>query len=54
MEEVPASVTSWTPEGPRTVGDYENDVIPVHDAFRTINVWPNISDNLWIELSTRL
>ncbi|MBW1831704.1 MAG: hypothetical protein JRJ10_08390, partial [Deltaproteobacteria bacterium] len=53
-EEVPASVTSWAPEGPRTVGDYEHDVIPVPDAFRTMHGGPNNSDNLWIALAPRM
>ncbi|MBW2404093.1 MAG: hypothetical protein JRF42_09850, partial [Deltaproteobacteria bacterium] len=46
--------TSWAPEGPRTVGDYEHDVIPVPDAFRTMHGGPNNSDNLWIALAPRM
>ena len=54
IEEVPASVTTWAPEGPRTVGDYDYDVIAPPDAFRTMHAGPNNSDNLWIALAPEM
>jgi hypothetical protein len=54
MQEVPASVTTWAPEGPRTVGDYDYDVIPQPNSFHTMHAGPNNSDNLWIALAPRM
>lgn len=47
-------VEGWTPVGARTVGNYAYDVIPEPNAFRTMHVGPNNSDNVWVALSPRL
>ena len=54
IEEVPSSVTTWAPEGARTVGDYPYDVIPQPDAFRTMHGGPNNSDNLWLAVAPEM
>ncbi len=53
-EEVPESVTQWTPEGARTVGDYAYGVIPRPDAFHTMHVGPNNTDNVWVAVAPEL
>jgi hypothetical protein len=45
---LPEGITKWAPEGARTVGDYDYDVIPQPDAFHTMHVGPNNSDNVWV------
>ncbi len=40
--------TAWKPKGPRKVGDYNYKVIPVPNAFHTMHVGMNNTDNLWI------
>ncbi len=40
--------THWSPVGARTVGTYDYSVIPKPDAFRTMHVGTNNSDNVWI------
>ena len=54
MEEVPASVTSWAPEGARTVGDYDYEVIPHPNAFHTMHAGPNNTDNVWVALAPQM
>jgi len=44
----PPEKTHWAPVGARTVGSYDYSVIPQPDAFRTMHVGPNNSDNVWI------
>jgi hypothetical protein len=44
----PPEKTHWVPMGARTVGSYDYSVIPQPDAFRTMHVGPNNSDNVWI------
>lgn len=51
---VPASVTEWAPEGARTVGDYDYEVIPKPNAFHTMHAGPNNTDNVWVALAPRL
>ncbi|MGB5810973.1 MAG: hypothetical protein WBG86_10620, partial [Polyangiales bacterium] len=41
----------WVPVGARTVGDYAYDIIPVPDAFHTMHVGPNNSDNVWVAVA---
>jgi outer membrane protein assembly factor BamB len=40
--------TAWVPEGPRKAGDYGHKVIPEPDAFHTMHVGMNNTDNIWI------
>ncbi len=40
--------TAWVPTGPHKVGNYDYSVIPVPDAFHTMHVGLNNTDNLWI------
>jgi outer membrane protein assembly factor BamB len=54
MEEVPESVTSWAPEGPRTVGDYDYEIIPQPNGFHTMHAGPNNADNVWIALAPEM
>jgi hypothetical protein len=54
MQEVPQSVTSWAPAGPRTVGIYDYDVIPQPNGFHTMHAGPNNTDNVWIALAPRM
>lgn len=53
-EQPPASVTTWAPEGARTVGNFDYEVIPEPDAFRTMHVGPNNSDNVWVVAAPEL
>lgn len=53
-EEVPELVTSWAPEGPRTVGNYDYEVIPQPNAFHTMHAGPNNTDNVWIALAPQM
>ena len=41
-------VDGWVPVGARTVGTYDYDIIPQPNAFHTMHVGPNNSDNVWI------
>ena len=50
----PASVTEWAPDGARTVGDYDYEVIPKPNAFHTMHAGPNNTDNVWVALAPRL
>ena len=47
-QEVPASVTAWAPEGARTTGDYDYEIIPQPNAFHTMHAGPNNTDNVWV------
>lgn len=47
-------VEGWAPVGARTVGTYSYDIIPEPDAFRTMHVAPNNSDNVWVALAPQL
>ena len=47
-------IEGWAPIGARTVGSYAYDVIPEPNAFRTMHVGPNNSDNVWVALAPRL
>ena len=40
--------TAWVPEGPRKAANYDYTVIPEPDAFHTMHVGVNNTDNLWI------
>lgn len=51
---VPAGVTEWAPEGERTVGDYDYEVIPKPNAFHTMHAGPNNTDNVWVALAPKL
>ncbi len=51
---VPAIVTEWAPEGARIVGSYDYQVIPEPNAFRTMHVGPNNTDNVWVALAPKL
>ncbi|MEN0066654.1 MAG: hypothetical protein AAGA48_31260 [Myxococcota bacterium] len=53
-EQVPSSVTQWAPVGARTVGDYDYDVIPEPNAFHTMHVGLNNSDNVWTAVAPQL
>ncbi|MEM7139070.1 MAG: hypothetical protein AAF500_21025 [Myxococcota bacterium] len=48
------AVEGWVPVGARTVGSYSYDVVPEPDAFRTMHVGPNNSDNVWVAVAPRL
>lgn len=50
----PASVTTWTPDGARTVGEYDYSVIPEPNTFHTMHVGPQNSDNVWVALAPEL
>jgi hypothetical protein len=50
----PASVTEWAPKGPRTVGDYDYDVILEPNTFRTMHVGPNNTDTVWVAVAPEL
>jgi hypothetical protein len=50
----PASVTTWAPDGARTVGEYDYSVIPEPNAFHTMHVGPQNSDNVWVALAPEL
>ncbi len=47
-------VDGWAPVGARTVGSYGYEVIPEPDAFRTMHVGTNNSDNVWIAVAPEL
>ena len=51
---VPAEVTAWAPEGARTVGGYDYQVIPQPNAFHTMHAGPNNADNVWVALAPQL
>jgi outer membrane protein assembly factor BamB len=53
-EAPPSTVTTWAPDGPRTVGDYDYSVIPEPNAFHTMHVGANNSDNVWVALAPQL
>ncbi len=53
-EQVPAGVTQWSPEGARTVGKYDYQIIPQPNAFHTMHVGPNNTDNVWVAVAPRL
>ncbi|MDH3486246.1 MAG: hypothetical protein OEM16_18685, partial [Myxococcales bacterium] len=42
------------PPGARTVGTYGYEIIPEPNAFHTMHVGPNNSDNVWVALAPRL
>ncbi len=44
----------WTPVGARTVGTYAYDIIPEPNAFHTMHVGPNNSDNVWVALAPQM
>jgi len=50
----PPNVTTWAPEGARTVGAYDYSIIPEPNAFHTMHVGPKNSDNVWVALAPRL
>ncbi|MDH3624654.1 MAG: hypothetical protein OES69_03970 [Myxococcales bacterium] len=47
-EQEPLGVDGWVPVGARTVGVYDYGIIPEPNAFHTMHVGPNNSDNVWI------
>lgn len=53
-QSLPEGTTQWAPVGARTVGSYGYDVIPEPDAFRTMHVGPNNSDNVWVAAAPRM
>lgn len=53
-EGVPESVTAWAPEGPRTVGNYNYEIIPQPNSFHTMHAGPNNTDNVWIALAPEM
>ena len=53
-EQVPAGVTQWSPEGARTVGNYDYQIIPQPNAFHTMHAGPNNTDNVWVAVAPRL
>ncbi len=44
----PLRIDGWVPVGARTVGTYDYEIIPEPNAFHTMHVGPNNSDNVWI------
>ncbi|MGB9341163.1 MAG: PQQ-binding-like beta-propeller repeat protein [Polyangiales bacterium] len=54
QREVPEDLTQWAPVGPRTVGDYDYDVIPEPNAFHTMHAGPNNTDNVWVALAPQV
>ena len=50
----PPSVTTWVPEGARTVGQSDYSIIPQPNAFHTMHVGPQNSDNVWVALAPEL
>jgi outer membrane protein assembly factor BamB len=54
QEQVPASVTQWAPAGARTVGNYDYEIIPQPNAFHTMHVGPNNTDNVWVAVAPQL
>ncbi|MGB8330323.1 MAG: PQQ-binding-like beta-propeller repeat protein [Polyangiales bacterium] len=53
-EQVPPTVTAWTPVGARTVGNYDYGIIPEPNAFHTMHVGPNNGDNVWIATAPKM
>jgi hypothetical protein len=53
-QQVPEMVTSWEPEGARTVGEYAYETVPVPNAFHTMHAGPNNSDNVWVATAPQL
>lgn len=51
---LPAGTTAWAPVGARTVGSYGYEIIPEPNAFHTMHVGPNNSDNVWIAAAPRM
>ncbi|MGB5350549.1 MAG: hypothetical protein WBN10_13175 [Polyangiales bacterium] len=54
QQQVPASVTQWAPAGARTVGNYDYEIIPQPNAFHTMHVGPNNTDNVWVAVAPQL
>jgi len=53
-EGVPEAVTAWAPVGARTVGAYGYEIIPQPNAFHTMHVGPNNTDNVWVATAPRM
>ena len=53
-QQVPVGVTQWAPDGARTVGSYDYEIIPQPNAFHTMHTGPNNTDNVWVALAPRL
>ncbi len=49
-----SSSADQDPPGARTVGTYSYEIIPQPNAFHTMHVGPNNSDNVWVALAPRL
>ncbi|MDH3203003.1 MAG: hypothetical protein OEM15_19100 [Myxococcales bacterium] len=49
-----SSGAEQNPPGARTVGTYGYEIIPEPNAFHTMHVGPNNSDNVWVALAPRL
>lgn len=54
QQQIPEGVTQWAPVGARTVGGYDYEIIPQPNAFHTMHVGPNNTDNVWIVTAPRL
>ena len=50
----PPGVTQWAPAGARTVGNYDYEIIPQPNAFHTMHVGPNNTDNVWVAVAPQL
>ncbi len=54
QQQIPAGVTDWAPAGARTVGNYDYEIIPQPNAFHTMHVGPNNTDNVWVAVAPQL
>ncbi|MGB3052653.1 MAG: hypothetical protein WBB42_16750 [Polyangiales bacterium] len=52
--QVPEGVTQWAPDGARTVGSYDYEIIPQPNALHTMHTGPNNTDNVWVAIAPRL
>jgi len=53
-QQIPAGVTQWAPDGARTVGSYDYEIIPQPNAFHTMHRGPNNTDHVWVAVAPRL
>jgi outer membrane protein assembly factor BamB len=54
QQQVPEGVTQWAPDGARTVGSYDYEIIPQPNAFHTMHTGPNNTDHVWVAVAPRL
>ncbi len=54
QQQVPGGVTQWAPDGARTVGSYDYEIIPQPNAFHTMHTGPNNTDHVWVAVAPRL